>query len=101
MAINTPSGIITGRKDGKYPITSDIDIRMVRHRIVPCDGCKRRYYCAMYASFTRKRMRTSYMSSTSILHHCMIYVPDKIPQDIHTPSNFTHGPSNVVMMPKE
>ena|SRR5665213_3650103 len=82
MAIETPYEIITGRKDGKYPITSDIDIRMIRGRITPCDGCKRRVYCAMYQSFTRHRMRSQYAHGSNILHHCMIYVPDRIPGNI-------------------
>ena len=69
-----------GNKNGVYPITSDIDVKVIRGRVIPCDGCKRKYYCAMYFSATRNRMRNGeYMGGTNIIHHCMIYVPDKIP----------------------
>ena len=91
MAINTPFGIITGNANGVYPITSDIDIRLIRGRITPCDGCKRRYYCAMYASFTRTRLRGQRLHGSNILHHCMIYIPDKIPGNLRTPKQFMNN----------
>lgn len=84
---------IIGRKNTPYPITADppVPIRMIRGRIVPCDGCKRKYYCEMYKSFTRMRMRGQYAHGTNILHHCSIYVPDKIPGNIRAPRSYDHG----------
>lgn len=80
-----------GNKNGVYPITSNVDIRMIRGRIVPCDGCMRKYYCAMYFSLTRNRMRGQYAHGTNILHHCLIYVPDKTPGNIRSPRRYDRG----------
>ena len=69
------------------------DVRSIRGRIVPCDSCKRIYYCAMYQSLTRHRMRSGeYAQATNILHKCDIYVSDKIPGDIKAP--MIHGRTN-------
>ena len=67
-----------------------IPIRNIRGRIVPCEHCSKVYYCAMYQSFTRKRLRHGeYNQGTNILHDCEIYTPDKIPRDIKAP--MIHG----------
>jgi len=60
-------------------IGAAVDIRLIRGRIIPCDGCKRVHYCAMYHSITRHRLRSQYTQKTNILHHCEIYVPEKMP----------------------
>jgi hypothetical protein len=63
-----------------------VPIRVVRGRIVPCQGCGRVYRCEMYKSFTRKRLRHGeYMQGTNILHDCAIYIPDKMPGSIKAP----------------
>ena len=96
MAIDQGAlGIITGDANGVYPITSDINVRLIRGRITPCDGCKRRYYCAMYFSFTRNRLRSQYMNGTNILHHCKIYIPDRIPQKIGRTNSYAQEAETV------
>jgi len=69
------------------PVT--LEVRNVRGRIVPCQGCKKVYKCAMYHSLTRHRLRHGeYSQGTNILHMCSIYEPDKKPQNIKAPHRF-------------
>ena len=57
---------------------------------MPCEHCGRVFYCAMYQSFTRHRLRHGeYNQGTNILHECEIYTPDKSPGQIKSPSK--HG----------
>jgi hypothetical protein len=66
------------------------DVRVIRGRIVPCDSCRRISQCAMYQSATRHRLRHSeYNQGTNIIHMCDIYLPNKAPGDIRSPS--LHG----------
>jgi hypothetical protein len=60
-----------------------INVVMRRGRILPCEGCKRKYKCGMYFSLTRYRMRDpTWTGGTPILHSCEIYSPDKIPGNL-------------------
>lgn len=82
-----------GAEDSEYRAGRQ-QIRLIRGRIVPCDSCKRLANCAMYQSFTRKRLRSGeYLQGTNILHMCDIYFPNRIPKDIRsrTPHGRTSG----------
>ena len=62
---------------------SRVDVKLIRGRVIPCDGCKIRIKCEMYRSAMRHRSKNSeYMGGTNIIHACDIYQPDRIPQDI-------------------
>ncbi len=55
-----------------------LEIRKVRGKLVPCNGCKRRPTCPIYFDTTRHFLRSGMGKVSNVLNYCEIYLPGKV-----------------------